>query len=75
MITRSDPENPDNVTYSGLMFEVVDRMGKNLNFTFSVVEAPPGEAWGTIQSDGRWNGMMRLIIEDPVRCYMCIKIF
>ncbi len=48
------------------MFEVISHMGKNLNFTFSVVEAPPGEAWGSIQGDGRWNGMMRLIIENPV---------
>lgn len=48
------------------MFEVVSHMGKNLNFTFSVLEPPPGEAWGSIQGDGRWNGMMRLIIENPV---------
>lgn len=57
------------------MFEVVSHMGKNLNFTFSVLEPPPGEAWGSIQGDGRWNGMMRLIIENPVSLVHPFPVF
>jgi len=55
-----------NVTYSGLLFEVLNHMAKDLNFTFKVVEPRQGETWGTLQSDGSWNGMMKMIAENKV---------
>ncbi|OXA47132.1 Glutamate receptor ionotropic, delta-1 [Folsomia candida] len=66
MITRDDPENPDNVTYSGLMFEVLNHMSKDLNFTYEVLEPRHGETWGHLQSDGSWSGMMKLVAENKV---------
>ena len=34
-----------------------------MNFTYTT-EPPPDNAWGGLQPDGTWNGMMRLVTDE-----------
>ena len=47
------------VGYSGLMFDMIDEIGRKLNFTYIVV--PPADGnWG-LKVNGEWNGMIRQV--------------
>ena len=38
---------------------------ETLNFTYTFIPPPDG-AWGVLQEDGTWNGMMNLIQKEEV---------
>jgi ionotropic glutamate receptor len=61
-----DPENLENVTYTGLIFEILNHMSEDLNFTYNILEPRSGETWGVLLSDGSWTGMMKMVAEDKV---------
>ncbi len=48
------------------MFEVLNHMSKDLNFTYKVLQPRHGETWGHLQSDGSWTGMMKMVAENKV---------
>jgi hypothetical protein len=60
-----DPLNPNNVTYSGLMFEIVNHMADKLNFTYRVT-VPRYGTWGLPNKDGIWDGMTGLVANGEV---------
>merc|ERR1719186_90166 len=52
------------VKYSGLMFALVDEIGKKLNVTYVV--APPADGkWG-LKEGREWNGMIRQVMNKEV---------
>ncbi|XP_076061279.1 ionotropic receptor 93a-like [Oratosquilla oratoria] len=53
------------VAYKGLMFEVLDELASRLNFTY-VVMTPPDGKWGTKDSSGNWNGMIKMVQDKQV---------
>lgn len=52
------------VRYSGLMFALVDEIGKKLNFTYVVVPPADGK-WG-LKENGQWNGMIKQVMDKEV---------
>ena len=42
-----------------------------MNFTYTVLQ-PADKAWGTLSSDGSWNGMVRMLQDKTVD--LCEKI-
>ena len=36
-----------------------------MNFTYTIVE-PDDQSWGSLQPDGSWNGMVRMLQEGTV---------
>ena len=42
-----------------------------MNFTYTIVE-PDDQSWGSLQSDGSWNGMVKMLQEGTVD--LCEKI-
>jgi len=65
-----------NVTYSGLIFEIINQLASTLNFTYEVIEPKEGENFGILQPDGHWNGMMKLIVEKRVnQISNCMSVF
>ena len=48
------------VGYTGLIFALVDEVGKKLNFTY-VVQPPADGLWGA-KEGGQWNGMIRQVV-------------
>ena len=67
IITRSNPSDDSfNTTYSGLVFEILNHMSKDLNFTYKVMEPREGETWGNLQVDGSWTGLMKMVAENKV---------
>ena len=53
-----------NIKYSGLIFALLDVIGKKLNFTYNVKEPADG-LWGTSEN-GQWNGMVKQLINKEV---------
>ena len=40
--------------------ELLNTLASTMNFTYTV-EPPPDNAWGGLQDDGTWNGMINLV--------------
>ncbi|KAF2346982.1 Ionotropic glutamate receptor L-glutamate and glycine-binding domain, partial [Trinorchestia longiramus] len=53
------------VGHSGLMFDILDELSHRLNFTYEVV-TPTDGMWGVRDKNGRFNGMMRQLINKEV---------
>ena len=45
---------------TGSFPDLLNTLASTMNFTYTV-EPPPDNAWGGLQEDGAWNGMMKLI--------------
>ena len=45
---------------TGSFPDLLNTLASTMNFTYTV-EPPPDNAWGGLQEDGTWNGMMKLI--------------
>ena len=58
MIVRQ--RNPDQVDYGidGLFPDVWHSLQEILNFTYTL-NTPPDNKWGSLQSNGQWNGMIK----------------
>ena len=54
--------NPDTGKYelTGSFPDLLNTLTSTMNFTYTV-EPPPDNAWGGLQEDGTWNGMMNLV--------------
>ncbi len=50
-------------SFSGLIVDVVERMGTMSNFTMDWI-IPPDGAYGSKNPDGTWNGMIGLLTKD-----------
>ena len=59
-----DRDSQGNIKYSGLVFALMDLIGRRLNFTY-VVQEPADGLWGTFE-DGHWNGMVRQLVDNEV---------
>lgn len=46
--------------YTGVMFTLLDTLGKKYNFTYTVTEPEDGALWGE-KVDGKWQGMTAMI--------------
>ena len=59
--------NPQTGKYNieGSFAELLNLYAKTMNFTYTL-EPPPDNAWGALQDDGSWNGMMKLVQEETV---------
>ena len=59
--------NPQTGKYiiEGSFVELLNLYAKTMNFTYTL-EPPPDKAWGGLQDDGSWNGMMKLVQEEAV---------
>ena len=57
----------------GSFADLLNLYAKILNFTYTYVP-PPDNAWGSLQEDGSWNGMMNLVHNKSVDIGMCIGI-
>ena len=54
---------PEEYTMKGMFAEVVFALQDILNFTY-VLKKPPDGQWGSLQSDGTWNGMVRELQDE-----------
>ena len=45
--------------------ELLETLAATMNFTYTV-EPPPDNAWGSLQNDGTWNGMVGLAQREIV---------
>ena len=57
----------------GSFADLLNLYAKILNFTYTYVP-PPDNAWGSLQEDGSWNGMMNLVHNKSVDIGMYIGI-
>lgn len=55
--------NGKTIKYDGLVIEVLNQISYKLNFTYSVHEPPDGQ-FGTEQSGGSFNGMIKQVSEE-----------
>ena len=53
------------VKWSGLTFEILDELARDLNFSYVVIEPPDGQ-WGIEKYDGNWTGMIRQVQKAEV---------
>ena len=44
MIFEPHPDAPENITYKGLIFEIVNHMADTLNFTYNVILPRDGKS-------------------------------
>ena len=51
--------------WSGLTFEILDELARDLNFSYVVSEPPDGQ-WGIEEKDGNWTGMIRQVQKEEV---------
>lgn len=56
---------PSNVTYGGLVFNIINHMANTLNFTYRVILPTYGN-WGERQNDGTWDGMTGIVASGQV---------
>ena len=49
----------------GSFVDLLNLLSETLNFTYTYIPPPDG-AWGVLQEDGTWNGMMNLIQKEEV---------
>ena len=49
----------------GSYADLLNLYAKTLNFTYKYVP-PPDNAWGSLQNDGTWNGMVGLVQKEIV---------
>ena len=40
--------------------DLLNTLSETMNFTYTI-EPPPDNAWGGLQEDGTWNGIMNLV--------------
>ena len=52
--------NSEEYEMEGMFAEVFFALQSVLNFTYTLKKPPDGN-WGALQSDGTWNGMVRLL--------------
>ena len=50
--------------YTGMYPDVWNNLQVLMNFTYEV-NKPPDRTWGTLK-DGKWNGMIRQLVEDEI---------
>ena len=48
---------------SGLFLEPLNILSKRLNFTLKLIDSIDGK-WGALGNDGKWNGLMGMVIKD-----------
>ena len=60
-----DSEEAGQTKYSGIMIKILEYLQESLNFTTTIVR-PPDLAWGAIDSNGRWNGMVGMVKRNEV---------
>ena len=53
------------IKWSGLTFEILDELARDLNFSYVVTEPPDGQ-WGIEEYDGNWTGMIRQVQKAEV---------
>ena len=49
----------------GKFVDLLNLFSETLNFTYKYIPPPDG-AWGVLQEDGTWNGMINLIQKEEV---------
>ena len=49
----------------GSFVDLLNLFSETLNFTYTYVPPPDG-AWGVLQEDGTWNGMMNMVQNEDV---------
>ena len=49
----------------GSFVDLLNLLSETLNFTYTYIPPPDG-AWGVLQEDGTWNGMINLIQKEEV---------
>ena len=49
----------------GSLVDLLNLFAKTMNFTYMYVP-PPDNAWGSLQEDGSWNGMVSLVQKEIV---------
>ena len=54
---------PNNTYYYGYCIDLIYEINETMNFEFELREPQDG-AYGTMQIDGSWNGMIRELIDD-----------
>ena len=52
-------------TFSGIMPKILEYLQVSLNFTTSLVRPPDG-AWGAVDEDGNWSGMIGMVKRNEV---------
>ena len=65
MIVRQ--RNPNQVEFGidGLFPDVWHSLQEILNFTYTL-KPPPDNKWGSLQSNGQWNGMINELIQERI---------
>ena len=53
------------IKWSGLTFDILDEIARDLNFSYVVIEPPDGQ-WGIEEYDGNWTGMIRQVQKAEV---------
>ena len=53
------------IKWSGLTFDILDELARDLNFSYVVTEPPDGQ-WGIEEYDGNWTGMIRQVQKAEV---------
>ncbi|KAK2170522.1 hypothetical protein LSH36_2g02018 [Paralvinella palmiformis] len=54
-------EPVDNKSDGGMGYEIVRLLGKHFNYSLEVVP-PVDHKWGSVGSDGKWNGMVGMVL-------------
>ena len=49
--------------YYGYCIDLIYKINEEMDFEFTLME-PPDDAYGTMQSDGTWNGIVNEILQD-----------
>ena len=49
----------------GSLVDLLNLFANAMNFTYTYVP-PPDNAWGSLQKDGSWNGMVNLVLKEVV---------
>ena len=65
MIVRQ--RNPNEVEFGidGLFPDVWHSLQEILNFTYTL-NTPPDNQWGSLQSNGQWNGMINELMQKKI---------
>ena len=53
------------IKWSGLTFDILDELARDLNFSYVVSEPPDGQ-YGVEEEDGNWTGMIRQVQKREV---------
>ena len=58
-------EENGQVNYSGIMPKILKYLEVSLNFT-TTLSRPPDGAWGAVDNDGNWGGMVGMVMRNEV---------